>query len=729
MTSQLEADFFAPGIKNRRDLGDISRFIPESVHTLVVQKHEAERAGEHYDLRIGGTDGLLSWALPSAKLPDPGEKVLAVRQPVHEYSYKDFEGKIEKGYGKGNVVKVLESQVLVFDSDPDYPKFIFTVLDQRYPQRYLLLKPRSSSFKDTDWILANITPSTPVGIEKVSLPLLSESDFHELVKNDENEGKFYFQPKLDGALCFVQIDDNGRIELYGPRISKVTGRPIVYTEKVTGRRLKFDTLPNKHRNSILLAELVGIKTNPDGTKEVIAPQELSAILNSSLTRALQTLKEMNVELKAFVFDVAKHAGQFLDFNRVGYTTRRKIIADILNQLNSSKFDVVPDYSKLYDAIKLWNDIKSGVHPLTKEGIVIYKELGIPKKVKTFKEADVYIRKIETGSGKYQNDYAATIYYSREPNGPIVGSVGSGFTDAFRRFLYQNKDDLVGRVIRISYLDEYPTGAFRAPVFIALHEDYPTKREKRADGYVLPENNDNWYYLISRLNKLRDQLNKTNDSTEKQLILKKEACFSEWGGSEALTEGPCAAFSYITSRILESFILKKAAEDIDLPFATGASKSVLDKCNLRKLAYIAADMHGVDFAEEVYRGLTDLYVKEAKSVIDVDEWGKTVLDSDRLNQWEKTMLVTVPLVASIVHGDDRVTVSDIASTAAKMQLGEFAGHILGSIASNILRLPESIRKNFVDSGKFVGLTKGLLGTMRGVHFREDPYVHIRQALQI
>jgi DNA ligase D-like protein (predicted 3'-phosphoesterase) len=70
---------------------------------FVVHRHEARKAGLHYDLRleIGGV--LKSWAFRK-ELPDkPSIKRLGIEQPDHELSYIDFEGVIEEGYGAGLV--------------------------------------------------------------------------------------------------------------------------------------------------------------------------------------------------------------------------------------------------------------------------------------------------------------------------------------------------------------------------------------------------------------------------------------------------------------------------------------------------------------------------------------------------------------------------------------------------------------------------------------------------
>jgi len=70
---------------------------------FVVQEHIADRAGFHHDLRLEDGGALESWAIPKGIPITSGAKRLAIHTHTHPLDYKEFEGEITEGYGKGTV--------------------------------------------------------------------------------------------------------------------------------------------------------------------------------------------------------------------------------------------------------------------------------------------------------------------------------------------------------------------------------------------------------------------------------------------------------------------------------------------------------------------------------------------------------------------------------------------------------------------------------------------------
>jgi|AntRauTorcE11897_2_1112592.scaffolds.fasta_scaffold01629_12 hypothetical protein len=143
---------FAPGIPDKKDFGNIPR-AQNTQWTLNIQRHDADRAGVHYDIRLSppGADEAYSWA--TRRLPGTGEKTLAVQQPVHKASYMGFSGVIEDGYGKGKVKSLSMEPVDILKASDN--KIEFNRYQGNTTKRYILLRRGSSK----DWLFYNYTPS------------------------------------------------------------------------------------------------------------------------------------------------------------------------------------------------------------------------------------------------------------------------------------------------------------------------------------------------------------------------------------------------------------------------------------------------------------------------------------------------------------------------------------------------------------------------------------------
>lgn len=74
---------------------------------FIIMKHEAKRAGLHYDLRfkMPNSKDWDSYAVRKGVPTEPGKKVMAVKTTIHSEKEALFTGKIETGYGAGKLSK------------------------------------------------------------------------------------------------------------------------------------------------------------------------------------------------------------------------------------------------------------------------------------------------------------------------------------------------------------------------------------------------------------------------------------------------------------------------------------------------------------------------------------------------------------------------------------------------------------------------------------------------
>lgn len=574
-TSKIGGDAAGRGIPDRREYGDLSKLSPGQLADFIVQLHDAQRAGRHFDYRIGSPElGLYSWA-SRHELPEPGKRRVFFQQPLHQHSYGNFQGTL-KGYGAGTVRTHRKGQVLITKVTPT--KIEFTTADERYPQRYAMVKPQT--FKEKDWLLINTTPDQEVPYAKehmVKIPAEKVEDTLKQLKQGDS-----VQAKIDGASSLVRLLKDG-VEVLSYRTSKVTGRPIVHTERVFGGRPTME-IPPELVGSVLKGELYGIRdesqgdstvdrdgqgqdgegrgqgqsaasgslspgdrvaqsavaqeevsgtgssqegeaaaqaaasasealpgapggvdqapgplrgsgdrglgarrhgTGTQGGAGVIGPQELGGLLNSTLGESLRQQQEQKVKLRLMLHGIQKLGKRQIDPNVVPYNERMALIREaVMPHLPADTFHPAESAE---DPVQLWNQVRSGQHPLTREGIVIHPSLGRPSKGKLLEEQDVYVTGTFPGEGKYRGRGVGGFTYALAPGGPEAGKVGTGLTDALRSDMHLHPESYVGRVARVRSQGPFDSGALRAPALIALHEDYPTFEEKTsADLFDLIE---------------------------------------------------------------------------------------------------------------------------------------------------------------------------------------------------------------------------------------------------
>lgn len=481
--TKLGADF-APGIQDRGRFGQTEQIPQGKLLQYVIQRHLAERAGPHYDVRIGGGPPggeLYSWATKK-EMPPPGGKIMLYQQPLHRGSYANFEGTLHHGYGKGTVKTHDAGSVMVTKAEPN--KISFVVAHKKYPEYYTMIRstgapkdPKTDRQRHTQggsWLLINTTPmnaarllgGTPdeVGLSKLKFTSVPADKVEKLF-----DPQYLHQEKIDGASALYHLLAD-KIEAVSYRQSK-TGRPIIHTHRVfgPGGSKSGVKIPPELVGTILRGEVYGTRSG-----KAIPPQELGGILNASVANSLQKQYQQRVKMRNAIFDVVRLGHQPIAPNSMTAEQRQQTLERVMASLPKDQFHLPQAETEPAGQRQMWQDITQGRNPRTQEGIIAWPQEGgrAPIKVKTMPESDVWIKHVFPGEGKYKGLGAGGFEYSTGPKTDIVGRVGTGFSDDVRKDMLANPDLWTDRMARIKSQGPFPSGAHRAPVFIARHEDYP-----------------------------------------------------------------------------------------------------------------------------------------------------------------------------------------------------------------------------------------------------------------
>lgn len=117
------------------------------------QRHEAKRAGLHWDYRLVHGDKAYSWATKK-ELPEPGKSIILFEQPVHDTSYALSQRvEIPDGqYGAGITTLDWVHKARVEDeTEPD--KLVVRLKDGN---KFLIKKLDSGKYGDKSWLFKNL---------------------------------------------------------------------------------------------------------------------------------------------------------------------------------------------------------------------------------------------------------------------------------------------------------------------------------------------------------------------------------------------------------------------------------------------------------------------------------------------------------------------------------------------------------------------------------------------
>jgi len=457
---------YAPGIPTGRPITPLPKVTPATLNrwTLAVQHHEAAKAGPHFDLRLVDPDAgkAHSWAIPKARLPQPGEKLLAVQTFTHTPDYALHFGEkgpqtIGSGYGKGKVQMVMKEPVEVVEADRD--KVRFNVYAGKDISEYLLRRTH-----DNKWLLQNTT------ITKERRPDIPQSkpDYKETAPNkvDVTDDSQLMAAKIDGAHNTFVLDAGQPVRIFSYRPSERDTGVIEHSHQfLPGHTVR---VPDHLGGLILRGELVAADPHTGAAR---SSQDTGAVLNSGVWKSRDL--QAHTPLRALIFDVARRHGK--DVESLPYEEKLPILRQVHESLPFLELPPMARTPK--EKINLLNKIRSGKEPLTSEGVVLWPlKGGVPIKAKFRPDHDVYVREVYPEEGKREG-LAGGFRYSWTPEGKIVGNVGTGLDHALKRDLLEHPEKYIGRVAKVRALGVFPDkdnpkkpGALRAPAYKEWHLD-------------------------------------------------------------------------------------------------------------------------------------------------------------------------------------------------------------------------------------------------------------------
>lgn len=450
---------FAPGIPEGRQIQEFPAHKEPVKWEFGVQRHAAERAGQHFDLRLGdpSTGQAHSWAL--RHFPEPGEKRLAVVQPTHTVDYMDFKGRIEEGYGKGDVELAQRDKAEIVSSSKGHVRF--NVYRGRDVDEYLLRRPKPDT---KNWLLMNVTKTRKQG-PGVDIP--SSKPKYKLIKAKESidveDPNTELQAKVDGAHAIFHFPDTGRtphIYSFRPR-KNAPERPIDHTQKLEGWHAR--KTPGAIKQTILRGELYAV----DKKGKAIPAARVGGLLNSNVWKSREDQKTKG-KLVPVIFDVQRWRGE--DVSHLPYQDKKLLLEEAVK---AAPWLSLPRTARTTEEKrKLIQDIERGREPSTDEGVVEWdRRKSTPKKFKFKEEHDVFVRRIFPEEGvKRKGIMAGGFEYSLKPKGEIVGRVGTGFSHGLKKDMIGSPSKYEGLRARVQAQRAADAKALRSPAFLTFHLD-------------------------------------------------------------------------------------------------------------------------------------------------------------------------------------------------------------------------------------------------------------------
>lgn len=440
----------AVGIPDRANYVEPPKVTEPRIWQFTLHDHAAERAGKHYDLRLGDPKTGLTYNWAGKKWPKPGEGTYVISQPLHDYEYLKFRGEIPEGYGKGTVdIARREPTELVKSTNE---RVQFNLYKGRVPEQFVLRK-----VEGTKWVLRNTTPSREIPRWDEAVPPTKprykeqSTDWLDFANEDE-----VLQAKIDGASNYLVLRAGQPMRVFSYRKAKSTPTGLLeHTFKLPDWHK--NVVPKELDNTVLRAEIFARDSRGRALKE----KDIGALLNTSTLESRAKQQRMG-QLETAAFNVQRFRGK--DVSKMPYEMRLKMMEQVAEKIPG--VNLPPTARTPLEKQLLFQRIQRGQEKLTREGVVAHSlKTDKVTKIKFRPDFDVYVRQVRAST---HPGWAGSVAYSLTPRGPVVGTLGSGFSHRQRAEMLKHPERYIGRVARVKAEGQFDSGALRVPTFKGWH---------------------------------------------------------------------------------------------------------------------------------------------------------------------------------------------------------------------------------------------------------------------
>ena len=271
------------------------------------------------------------------------------------------------------------------------------------------------------------------------------------------KGKVAVTTKLDGIRCSALLENN-----------KVTFKTRQGKEILGLNELSKQISEIARKGELFIdGELLAL--NPEGLDSDELFRKTTSIVNSK--------DDNKTGIKFIAFDICKLEDYKNSRNNEGYNVRRAYLENTIKESNKPLVDIV----KLHTITDDVNEVHRLLDKVVKdgqEGLMLnyvdkpyeFKRSKNILKAKAFHTCDLLVLDIEEGTGKHKGKLGSVVV---DYKGYKV-SVGSGFVDADREYYWNNKEEILGKIIEVGYFEESKNKngelSLRFPTFKRLREE-------------------------------------------------------------------------------------------------------------------------------------------------------------------------------------------------------------------------------------------------------------------